>query len=107
MVVCFELISIHLNSKTMYHKSRVHIFIISEDVVFVRLMEYMFNKYLLNPIICKYYSILELKENIDINPDLIILDDVVAGAASFEVISFFTDEQAIHKYNMFFRRECL
>lgn len=70
-------------------KNSLYIYIISEDLVFVRLMEVMLKHFSTNPEIKKFHSFIELKDaRIDKHPDLIILDDIVSGAASFEVISF-------------------
>lgn len=71
------------------HKDNLCIYIISEDPVFVRLIEVMLKHFSTNPRIEKLYSFIELKEKqISKSPDLIILEDIVSGAASLEVISF-------------------
>lgn len=72
----------------MYSKKRFHISLISQDIVFVQLMEFLFRKSLDCPVIEKYYSIVELKKKEEIISDLVVLDDIVEGAASFEVISY-------------------
>jgi len=70
-------------------RGSVSIYIICEDLVFSRLMEFMFNKYLAEPVIERISSFKELKEKkSERPPDIVILDDYNTGAASLEVITF-------------------
>ena len=68
---------------------KLNIYIVSEDLVFIRLMEIVFNHYLINPSVEKISSFVDLKEKKIIDsPDFVILDDFIAGASSLEVITF-------------------
>ena len=70
-------------------KEIVFIYLISEDPVFTTSIEVMFKYYQNNILIKKFRSLTEIRDmQITINPDLIIVDEMVEGAAIFEVISF-------------------
>lgn len=70
-------------------KDNLSIYIISEDLVFIRLIELLFNNKLPEPQIERISSFIELKKKqFNRPPDIIILDDFIIGAASVEVITF-------------------
>lgn len=70
-------------------KEIVFIYIISEDPVFTTSLEVMFKYYRKKIIIKKFDTLKKVTDTvIDISPDLIIVDEIVSGAAIFEVISY-------------------
>lgn len=67
----------------------VFVSIISEDPVFYIAMEAMFKHYAEGVMVKIYTSLAELRDSkITTNSDLILVDEIVAGAAIFEVISY-------------------
>lgn len=71
------------------HKIDLKIYIISEDLVFIQLIELMIRHYAANSTIQVFKSFVELTENdYSESPDLIILDDIISGATSLEVTSY-------------------
>jgi len=84
----------------------VLIYIISEDPVFTTSLEVMF-KYYQNKILIKKFSTLtEIKENvITISPDLIIVDEIVEGAAIFETISYLRDTKKVTSSIFYFSED--
>ncbi len=77
-------------------KEIVFIYIISEDPVFTTALEVMFKYYQNSILIKKFTSLTEIRETaITINPDLIIVDEIVEGAAIFEVISYLRDTKRV------------
>lgn len=65
------------------------IYVISRDLIFIRLIEVMLHQYFSHPNIEKIFSFNELKKRQPVKPpDVIILDDFIIGAASLEVITF-------------------
>lgn len=66
-----------------------YIYVISEDLVFIKLIEVMFNNKLIEPQIESISSFIELKEKrFRIPTGIILLDDHITGASSLEVITF-------------------
>jgi len=67
----------------------IFIYIISKDQVFANLMSVMFKQFSSNAKIKVFRSLFELKDfEIITEPDLIVLVDLVDGAASLEVLSY-------------------
>jgi len=65
------------------------IYIISQDQVFTNLMLVMFKQFSPDAKIKTFKSLFELKDfEIMTDPDLIVLDNLVEGAASLEVLSY-------------------
>jgi len=86
--------------------TELHIYIISEDPVFFKLIEIMLKHFTHSPYIEEYHSFIELKtKDHDPEPDLIILDDIVAGAASVEIISYFRLDKNANSTICFFSED--
>lgn len=84
----------------------IDIYIISEDPVFFTLLEMMFLYYIDEVVIEQYHSFLSLKEaEGKIPPDLIVLDDIVAGAASMEIVSWFRTKRRLNSTICFFSED--
>jgi len=63
--------------------------IISEDIIFTKLLETFLKIKIPESLIIHYSSFLEIKEKIDnANFDLILVDGIMAGVASFEIINY-------------------
>ncbi len=67
---------------------KLNIFIISEDLIFIQLIEVLLRHYAVNPNIEKFRTFTELVAPFKNTPDLIILDDIISGATIIEVISY-------------------
>jgi len=67
----------------------LNIYIISEDIMFIQLIETMLRHYTAVPIIKVFNSFHKLLNNTsNISPNIIIMDDIISGATSLEVISY-------------------
>ena len=84
-------------------KDIVFIYIISEDPVFTTSLEVMFKYYRSSVLIKKFSSLQEISDTvITIHPDLIILDEIVSGAAIFETISFLRQTKRVTSSIIYF-----
>jgi len=68
---------------------KIHIYIISEDLVFIQLIKVLLQHNLKELYIEQFSTFSELlKSEKSQEPDLIILDDIISGATIIEVISY-------------------
>jgi len=67
----------------------LNIYIISEDLMFIKLIETMLERFSVEPNIEKISTFIEIVNKDHSNPpDIIILDDIISGATILEVISY-------------------
>ncbi len=74
----------------------LRIFIISNDLIFIKVMETLLSAKLQDPLIEKLSSFRALKEKqLLAPPDMIIMDDFIPGAGSAEVLTFIRHDRRI------------
>lgn len=73
-----------------------HIAIISENIIFIKLLGSFLDRKIPDSRITHFSSFSDIKEKIDqANFDLILVDGIISGVASFEIINYLRHEKKV------------